>query len=982
MMYVGLFILDAGCLGSWKEKVQSLEEKLPPLMKQSLERGNAVRQVLFVGEAQSIQLEEVEAELKKGRYKVPHYLQLKPQKNGTKNLADMGIEAYVESLTCSCIVPFIEDRIRELEVVISSCRRGLKNQLKTFLFRKTPSESNIPSTRLTGVDSTESLHGDTVSFDFLALKHNSVESAMRQQSDLLLMVGDYATAVSTLKLLSSDLKSDRLYFHFASAQECLAIAHLIGGISISSAIVYFKEAFIRYASLVDSENGFWRSVASMYCTRVAMEWSGLLFAMQRYSEASWIAMRAHFYEANLRAAMLLQYSAYCLMQQRPQKYRKHGFHLVLAALRYSQAKQTKVASLLHKRAIEVFQGKGWDILEEHIHEALDHEYSDSGETSKALDHAVAMLQCYNLPLAIQAQHMSHLLSLHQGLQGTSDLFPIELDLPVFGFSHLTILSSGNHDYHDAISRECSSKIWKDMESYLSKRGTAHSRASSAVGSKNVILSSCAGEDITITLPVRNPLKIDLDLSEIKLVCSMKNRNGEGFASSKERLHLYPGEVFPLSLTCRPLDPGTLTIDGLSWNVANMPCQKIFMPMDSKWAIDTDMRQPKGGSIEFEILPPMPRLHITMGALPDELVVGEILECDMEFSNHGAIGLSNIESITTQNVFLADTVVEQMNEGVEYSRCKYADISLGVSEKRVMKAYFRPERPGHQNFRIVWKYEPTIKSESSPSYRCLRFSTTIYVKPSLDVLPALISKGEDQTLSLQIHQSDSINTITLNEFYDVRDGENLLKLTLDKSKLDDVDYESAVPMSSGMLCQIENAFTPEQRYFLDAELSSPGKRLDSTYNVGVLCWNAVMQGRAVQGMTCADMTSDVEMQSMLGQLCGPASLNHNFAKGSLVVNLELRITSNVNETVDATWMIGRTQSTIPTSRVIWRGETCGMQYDIQPEEKRFIILEAIVDRPGVVHIDSMYVNWNSRSTPSLAGSFKIESSSITVRNVAQ
>ena len=961
--------------------MQSLEETLPPKLRKFLAEGNAIRQVIFVGESipQGVGVEDIEAELMKGRYKLPHFLHLGSGEKPT-NLQSVGIDSYVQSLTSACIIPFIEDRIRELEVVISACRRGLKNQLKSFLFRKTPSEPNIPSTRMVDID-VQSSSGTNMSIDFLELKSNSVEAAMRQQSDLLLMVGDYTTAVSTLKLLSSDLKSDKLYFHFASAQECLAIAHLTGGISISSAIIYVKEAFIRYAALVDAEDGFWRAVSSMYCTRVAMQWAGLLFAMDRFSEASWIVMRAHFYEGNLRAAMLLQYSAFCLMQQKPQKQRKHSFHLVLAALRYSQANQSKIASLLHKDAIQVLQGKGWDILEEHIHEALDHEYNDSGESSKALSHAVAMLQCHNLPASIQAKHMSHLLGLYQTLQGNPDAFPIELELPVFGTSHLSIVSSGSHDYHDAGSREVSNKIWKDMESYLPKRGTVHSRASSAAGSKHNIFSSCAGEDITVTIPVRNPLKIELELSEIKLICSMKGKSKNSLSTSIERLHLYAGEVFMLSLICRPLDSGTLTIDGLSWNVANMPCRKIFAPSISKWAIDTKLREPKGGSIEFDILPPMPRLHCTMCTLPEELVVGEIVECEMEFSSEGSIGLCNIESVFSQNVFLADAVIEEMNDGAEYSKCRYTDISLGVSEKRTVKAYFRPERPGHQSFRIIWRYEPTLKPAASSGSRVLRFSKTIYVKPSLNVLPALVSKGEDQTLLLQVHQSEYINSVTMKTFYDARDGENLLKISLQESKTDSVDYELTTPLSCGTLCQLKQEFLPQELYFFGLNLVSCGKSLDSNYNVGVLCWNATVQGREARGLTCAAITTDVDMQSMLGQLCGPASLNHNFSKGPLVVNLELRITSNVGDIVDACLMVGNSQS-VNAPRLMWKGKICGMQHDIQPGEKRFIILEAIVDRPGMVHIDSIYVNWNSRSSQSLVGSFKIEPSSIRVRNVTQ
>lgn len=967
--------------------MQSLEEQLPAKLRRCLAEGNALRQIVFVGETmpEDIDVGAIEVELSKGRYKMPHFLKLRGSlERGRNSSVQSAVEiaSYVQSLSSACIVPFIEDRIRELEIVISSCRRGLKNQLKTFLFRKTPSESNIPRGDVDAVSS----YGDDSSLEFLELKSNSIESAMRQQSDLLLMVGDYTTAVSTLKLLSTDLKSDRLYFHFASAQECLAFAHLVGGISISSAILYFKEAFIRYASLVDIGNGFWSSVSAMCCTRVALQWSGLLFAMDRFSEASWIVMRAHFYENNLRSAFLLQFSAFCLLQQQPLKQRKRGFHLVLAALRYSQANQNKIASLLHKEAYHSLQGHGWDILEEHIHEALDHEYSDSGESSKALGHAMAMLQCHSLPSPIQAHHMSHLLGIHEKLIDQEDIFPIELGVPIFDTSHLSIVSAGNCDYHDLASREISSKIWKDIETFLPKRGSSHSRPGSAMGSKQGRLSSCAGEDIIINIPARNPLKIDLHLSHIDLIYSMNGVEGimDDVSAHSEHLHLYPGETSILSLKCRPVDSGTLKVDGLVWKLANMPCKKIFVPSVSKWAVDKEMRDPKGGSIEFDILPPMPRLHINMTTLPQDLVVGEIFECVMELSNEGSIGLCNVDAVTTKNVFLTETLVEEMNDGIEYNRCKYKGMSLAVSERKVVKAYFRPERPGHQQFHIVWKYESTDTGpHTSSSSRVLRFSSTIYIKPSLHVLPALVSKGEDQTLSLQVHRSDYMKNIELNTFYTIQKDDDARKFELHGSKDDAMDNEFTIPMSRGIPLQLDEELSPQERHFLKAEvLYSFNSRDDQ---IGLLFWNACVEGRDAKGYVLADISSDLDTQSMLGQLCGPASLNHNFSTGPLMINLELRITSNINEMVDATWMLGRTphvQSVHAPPRVTWKGEVCGMQHDIQPDEKRFIILEAMVDRPGAVQIDSIYINWNSRSSPSLVGSLKIDPSSITVHNVAE
>jgi len=111
------------------------------------------------------------------------------------------------------------------------------------------------------------------------------------------------------------------------------------------------------------------------------------------------------------------------------------------------------------------------------------------------------------------------------------------------------------------------------------------------------------------------------------------------------------------------------------------------------------------------------------------------------------------------------------------------------------------------------------------------------------------------------------------------------------------------------------------------------------------------------------------------------LNHNFSKGPLSINLELRIQSQLHETVDACWIIGQTpKQARVTSSLVWKGEKCGMVHDIQPLEKRFIILETLVHTPGLLQIDNIYINWNTRAHFQ-AGSIKIKSSFITISHVS-
>ena len=53
-------------------------------------------------------------------------------------------------------------------------------------------------------------------------------------------------------------------------------------------------------------------------------------------------------EENLRAGLLLEQAAYCLLSQSPPHTRKFAFHLVLAGLRYDMCAQKGLAQRAYK----------------------------------------------------------------------------------------------------------------------------------------------------------------------------------------------------------------------------------------------------------------------------------------------------------------------------------------------------------------------------------------------------------------------------------------------------------------------------------------------------------------------------------------------------------------------------------------------------------------------------------------------------------
>jgi hypothetical protein len=995
LLCVFLLHTDSVVRSSWKEELGIIENDLPQKLKDCIKRGITVKHVAFLGDvdAHAEALRAIENEIKSAsKFSMPSIL-------NCKEIASFGVDvaSFVEILSSVCLLPHIEHQIRELEVGISASRRGLKNQLKSLLFRRSTSESSMAPT---GDGTSEEDLAPMLSAAFSGLRIGSIEAEMRRQVDLLMIVRDYGTAISTLKLLSSDLKSDRQYFHYAAAQECLAVASLVSGGSISSSILCFKDAFLKYAGIIDVVTGAGKPLAAMFCTRVALQWSGLLASINRISEASWIIMRAHFYEENLRAAFLLEYSAHLLLKAKPPKLRKYAFYLVLAALRYGQSGENKLAFYAHQNSINILKGKGWDILEEHVHGALSRECSISGNISMALKHTVPMLNCLSLPKSLQNHHMEELLELYAQAQ-PKDKISIDMGVPIIDKSHISILSSGNHDYHDEESRRAPRRVWKEMETDFPRLKTSHGRLRSGIPSSG---TSCAGENVVVRVPCSNPLKIPIEMDEIKLICDMvchednlTDRND--LFCSKEHLLLQPGEDAVLMLTCRPSSPGALYVRGLEWVLKGVPCRFYLEPEASKWSTDPEIRPLRGGAIEISVLAPMPRLRVKMlEAFPHQILVGGIVKCEVDLVNVGSTDLYSLDCVASQNVFLEGT------EKVENSR-RYKNLSLAVGENAKFNIFLCSDHAGHQTFSIVWRYH-SAPLDSAAQARFLRFSKCAYVEPSiLQVRTDLIS-SEDGGLDDINQQTLCFQARTRNRSIQLES----LVLSLSKNNIQKFDLLgiSAIQSSPGGL---EFNFEFDEKLGNGTMCDGVGPELTMAENFflqkgdPIACERSILRwiisesnDNTTTGMTIVPLTrsADVQGQGVLhSQLVAPASLQHNFVDGPLTINIELQMHSKLqNETVDAMWFIGssplgsaqrknsnRTADIRNWSAISWKCDSFGMQADIRPGEKRFVILEAVASRPGFVQLDTVYVQWFSRSDSCVAGSLTLPASMVTIANVS-
>jgi len=309
------------------------------------------------------------------------------------------------------LAPHVESRIRMLDQTVMSTRRGLRNQLRSLWLRTSSNSSGVVMRDTQSPVMTGSIQSGTrIEEEIYDL--DSPEVQLRCLCDLSMMVGDFDLACTVLRVLAADLKQDKAYFDYAWSQETLAVATILSSGTINEAIANFRESYHRYDQVAQQQlkspgvgNGSVK-YASLYATRAAVMLADFLTALSRFNDAGTILMKSHFQENDIRAALLLDRAAHLLLQGTKAQLRKFAFHMVLAGLRYNKAGAQELAARAYSLALEVYDKRQWEIIEEHVHESLGKIYRDIGDISSASTHFGAILACASIPPQQQHTHIT------------------------------------------------------------------------------------------------------------------------------------------------------------------------------------------------------------------------------------------------------------------------------------------------------------------------------------------------------------------------------------------------------------------------------------------------------------------------------------------------------------------------------------------------------------------------------------------------
>lgn len=295
------------------------------------------------------------------------------------------IRKYLAGLITSALLPAVERRIADLNVIVSDRKKGVKNVLKSLWGggRAATSSKDEDDTITTVTSST------------VKYRHDSVESQTRLLADLLFLMKDYEAALSMYRLIKDDFKQDKAMAHYGSVQEMMALCmYQMDPYGRSKEIFSnIENALLSYSRAADEERpSVWgekpgRPSTAVSATRLATRLCLVLVSTsnicnERHLEVADLLASASSHETSLGAAVLLEQSSSHYFQA--EMYRKYAFHMLMAGHMFRSAEQEHHAFRCFTSALYIYRDSKWEELHNHLRSALAAQLYSMGRMAVAL----------------------------------------------------------------------------------------------------------------------------------------------------------------------------------------------------------------------------------------------------------------------------------------------------------------------------------------------------------------------------------------------------------------------------------------------------------------------------------------------------------------------------------------------------------------------------------------------------------------------
>ncbi|KAK7889002.1 hypothetical protein WMY93_024562 [Mugilogobius chulae] len=407
-------------------------------------------------------------------------------------------------------------------------------------------------------------------------------------------------------------------------------------------------------------------------------------------------------DSDLRSALLLEQAAHCFVNMRIPMVRKFAFHMILAGHRFSKAGQRRHALRCYCHAMQVYQGRGWSLAEDHINFTIGRQSFTLQQADRAVEAFRVILEKESQQTATQqgAFLREYLYVFKSGVGGTetrSDLPLPCIQSPAtrvyFGPERRPAEGEKQAATHVSLDQEYdqdNASMWCQLELQLvsaANRGVApgtfqptqyclHSQTDNLRRPLAVLQ-----EPITVEVVLRNPLKVALCLSELTLLWRFTADGDSTVLSNEDAPAALAEEVmtneviadFPLGpeetkvarLKLVPRRTGQLSVTGLGYSLSaagdsaegevllvqgkqelNIQGPRLNQTKEDKMSV----RHGRDERLHPIVTAPMPLLEVFFLRFPSALLCGEIRKAYIEFCNMSSVGLCSLRVVSTHPTF--------------------------------------------------------------------------------------------------------------------------------------------------------------------------------------------------------------------------------------------------------------------------------------------------------------------------------------------
>lgn len=603
--------------------------------------------------------------------------------------------AFVSGPLCRTLVAHLQQRLRQLEAIVKEKRQGLKNTFRSWLGGKKVSSPGASASGFGGIGLAASASGGGGAAAPRYLS-TSIEAHMRQIADYAFFLADYSLAHSYYRSAASEFKSDKAWRHYAHAQEmaarCLAL-HGGNKRELGEALDKAVLSYLRSNTAAGDRAARFATAAILR----QLDWTDYAASRARTREVARGLVNQSTNETALLSALLLEQAARCFGSfAAAPMHRQYALYMILAGFRFLSCQQRRYAVRAYGAALRVYEGRGWDAIELHVHAALARNYACLGMTDQSVGFFLRLLRNSAQPADRQATFLRELCSIVSQDPRAEPM--AELPLPRFRNGTIRVLLNDNVQLSPAAGAakpvasastadgapvlSVTHPLWNPLvepmlpSAEVSAGNWLTGRTAPAASAR--LPCAVVGEWVLVSIEVENPSHLQLELQDVRLRCEhtpgREAARGAAVAGGDvaadglraaatdgpldidmHHLALAPGSVARLELGVRPLAEGGLRLLGVDWTLQTALRGSHTLELQGR-RLNSTKQQRMGReyafsqSLSLAITKPMPVLRARLEGMPASLLHGQMCCATLHLKNDGSMAITGLQARVSHPAF--------------------------------------------------------------------------------------------------------------------------------------------------------------------------------------------------------------------------------------------------------------------------------------------------------------------------------------------